>query len=644
MLDVSPANLRSELESARRLRSARLSTWDDMIRDYHGPAFDAGASGYIQENTAFEVISNLNPQIVFSNPRINLSSRRPDYQRDTVVALEAAGNRWIEDTNPRELYEEICVDWDFAYGVIHTAPAAVPGLGRDVDDPIHRPSSTRISPKDYLADPRARTFRAARWMAHPVAEDRDDLYERAKRENDEAAKQGLPRPWNLAAILAMNEGEGEDERASDPQAQHGPARKTVTYYPVWVPEAKIPEDYSPSEYHGMIFYVTLSDPSRDGRGRFRKRSEEDAGFIRRPEPFYGPRWGPYAFFKAYPVPDRQHPLAIIPANWGNHLALNRQADANLAANERRKKLAFVDDLDVDIQQKVEEAPDGSVVPAKMSSVRDGIREVELGGATDTGLRAQAIALDTRNRGIGLADAIKGSPDPGVSATADVIAERSMNRKVAHLQMKFQVDGVAMHMKTVLWYIHNDDRTVIFLGSRSKDVGMQEAVWVGGYGPGQHARVASEFPELEIGEEPEEDEEGYQRYISEFDLLEVVVEPYSMQRTDDPAMQQRAMAAMNIVIQVAPMIVQFPWMDWQTVLDRLGDSMNWPDFGSLVKWGLAHQVADMMLQAPEGTSAQPAPKSRGAVRMAGDVGAPSPGLRLVRSEPAARPFQMAARGA
>ena len=115
----------------------------------------------------------------------------------------------------------------------------------------------------------------------------------------------------------------------------------------------------------MIYYVSASDPGRDSDGRFRKRSDGDGSYIRKPEPFYGPRWGPYAFFKAYPVPDRQHPLAILPANWGNHQALNRQADANMIANERRKKLALVDDLDPNLQQNVEDAPDGAVVPCRL---------------------------------------------------------------------------------------------------------------------------------------------------------------------------------------------------------------------------------------------------------------------------------------
>jgi len=651
MLDVSHGNLRAEVEAAKQLRKVRLSQWEDMIRGYHGPAYDSDGAPYESENTAFEVISNLDPQIVFSNPRVKLGSRRPEYQNELVAALEAAGNRLIEDTNPRELYEEIAVDWDFAYGVIHVAPSPVHGLGRDLDDPIHRPSSTRISPVEFACDARAKSFRSARWMAHPVSEDKDDLEERARRENDEAKDEGRKQPWNLAAIGAMNEGEGEEELQYDRQVINAPKRKTVTFYSVWVPEAPIPEDYSPAEYHGMIYYVTLSDPTRDQSGRFRDREEGDSSYIRDPEPFYGPRWGPYSFFKAYPVPDKQHPLAILPANWGNHQALNRQADANMAANERRKKIAFVDDLDPDIQQKVEEAPDGGVVSAKMSSVRDGIKEVELGGATVAGLQAEAIALDRRNRGVGLADAGKGAPAEGVTATADVIADRAMNRKVAHLQMKFQIDGVAQHLRTVLWYIWADDRSVVFLGSRSKDVGMQEGVWVGGHGEGQRERIRKEFPGIDLPddmlESGENEREGYERYLSDFDLLELSVEPYSMQRSDDPSMQARAMQALQIVMQVAPMVVQFPWMDWQAVLDRLGDSMNWPGFADIVKWAFANQVADMMLQAPEGTSGQPADKRKGQIRMAGDVGVPSPNLQFLQggsSEPAARPFQMAATGA
>jgi hypothetical protein len=651
MLDTSHANLRAEVEAGKRLRKTRMSQWESMIQGYHGPAYDSGAAPYESENTAFEIVSNLNPQLVFSNPRVKLGSSRPTYQEQLVRALEAAGNRWIEETNPRQLYEEICVDWDFAWGVIHTAPSKVHGLGRDLDDPIYRPSSVRISPGEFVADARAKTFRSARFMTHPVSEDKDDLIERAERENKEAKANREPPPWNMAALHALNEGEGEEELQHERHAHTSvPHRKTVTYYPVWVPEAKLPKGYSPSEYSGMIFYVTLSDPGRDGDGKYRKRKEGDDGFIRRPEPFYGPRWGAYSFFQAYPVPDKQHPLAIMPANLGNHQALNRQADANMAANERRKTIAFVDDMDPDLQQKVEEAPDGSVIPAKIQSIRDGVREVQLGGASAEGLQAQAIALDTRNRGIGLSDASKGSPDPRVSATADVISDRSMTRKVAALATRFQVDGVAMHLKTVLWYIYADDRAVLFLGTRSADVGMNEAVWVGGHGKGQRDRIRKEFPESEAGsqlEEMEVDEEqeakGYERYLSDFDLLGVSVEPYSMQRSDDPAMQARAMQAMGILLQIAPAVVQAPWVDWQPVLERLGDSLNWPGFADIIKWQLANEVASKMLQAPPEATGQPAQRGAGAIRLAGDVGQPSKMLQPRRSEPAAKPFEMAANG-
>lgn len=656
MLDTSPANLRAEIEAAKRLREVRMSSWEEMIRGYHGPGFD-GISNADAENTAFEIVSNLNPQIVFSNPRIKLGSSRPVYQREVIAGLEAAGNRWIEETQVRQLYDEIAVDWDFAYGVIFTCPSKVYGLGRDHEDPIYRPGSMRISPGEFVADAKAKAFRSARWLGHPVSEDKDDLIERAERENEEARKNGEEEPWNLTALHALNEGEGEEELELDRASEHVPHRKTVTFYPIWVPEAPIPEGYSPALYHGLIYYVTLSDAKRDSSGRFRSREDGDDDFIRRPEPFFGPRWGPYSFFLAYPVPDRMHPLAVMPANLANHQALNRHVEANERANLRRKKIALVDDLDPDLQKNVEDAPEGSVVPAKVSSIRDGVKEIELGGATEMGLRAQIMAKDTRDRGLGMSDAGRGSPDPNVSATADVIADRTMSRKTASLGVRFVVDGVAQHLKTVLWYIYADDRTVIFLGARSNEVGAKEGVWIGGYGRGQLERIKKEFGE-ELGitdedlpEMPEEGDDraarGYERYLSDFDLLGVSVEPFSMQRTDDPAMQARAMQAMQILMAVAPAIVQMPWIDWQPVLERLGDSLNWPGFADVVKWALANEVAAKMLQAPPEAVAKPAGPTPGTARMAGDVGAPSRmlqgGPKPRRSEPAARPFSYAANG-
>lgn len=580
-----------------------------MVRGYHGPAYDDGGAPFEAENTAYEVISSVNPKYVFQNPRVKLGSSRPEYQGDTVVALEMAINRWIKDTNPRELLDEIATDFQFAFGVVVTRQMPVAGYrrkGQDVDDPPHRPRCERISPKEFVCDARAKTFRSARWMGHPVTVDKDDLLNEAKAANRVAKAEGREEPWNIKAISMVNHGEGKSEIVTDDDVQNAPERNSITYYVCWVPELELEDSDGPGNgFNGSLVWVTLSDVDD----------------IHKPEPFYGPRWGPYSFFKPYCVPDKQHPLAVLPATYGQHLGLNRVAEANIAAIERRKTVTFVDDLDPDIQEKVEEVPDGSVVPAKMGSVRDGIKEVELGrGPTETALKGEAIQRDRRDRAVALSSALQGNPDANVSATADVISNQAFDIKTSYLQSKFQIDGVAQMLKTVLWYLFADDRTVIYLGQAGQEAtGGGDAIYVGGESvnpQGTRDRIKTEFPGEDIPEESLPPLEGGPG-IDSFDLLELEIEPYSMMRSDDPMMQQRAMQGFQIAAQVAPLVVQVPWMDWEAILNRIGDAMNWPGFGNIVNKPMAMQIAAQAMQADPAAMAQQG-SPQGKPRLAGDV--------------------------
>lgn len=607
--------MRAEIEAAKRLRDARTGSWEDMIRGYHGPSYDDGAAPYESENTAYEVVSGVNPKLVFQNPRVKLGSSRPEYQSDTVTALELAINRWIKDSNPRELFEEVATDFQFAFGVVCTRQVPAESArreGQDADDPVHRPRAERVSPREFVADPRAKTFRSSRWMGHPVSMDKDDLQTQATEENAKAREEGRPEPWNLHAIMSLVHGEGENEVQSDDDVQNAPHRNTVTFYVIWVPELQLEDSPGPSKgFNGSLVWVTLSDVDWD----------DESNFIHKPEPFYGPRWGPYSFFKPYYVPDRQHPLAVLPATYGQHLGLNRVAEANIASIERRKTITFVDDLDPDIQEKVEEAPDGSVVPAKMGSVRDGIKEVELGsGPTAAALQGEAIQRDRRDRAVSISGALQSNPNPDVSATADVISNAQFDVKMAHLQTKFQVDGVAQMLKTVLWYLFADDRTVIYLGEAGqKALGVSDPVYVGGEAvnpEGTKERLRKEFPGIELDDEMLS-KIGEGKSIDNFDLLELEIEPYSMMRSDEPMMQARAMQGFQVATQIAPLIVQTPWIDWELLMDRMGDAMNWPGFGNIIKKDVAMAITAQMLEADPAALSQPN-QAQGKPRLAGDV--------------------------
>lgn len=587
MLDVTPQNLRTEIEAAKRLRDKRRSQTKRMIAAYSGPAYGGGQGEARQENTAFEVMASVNPQLVFANPRVRMSSRRPEYQPKRVQAVEFATNRWIKDTDPRLLYEEIAVDFQFGEGILLTKPARhhVRTSRRDTedyDDPLYRPMSERVSPDEFVCDAVAKAKRQARWLGHPVTMDLDDLLHMAE---SAPAEDG----WHVDAIREMAEGEGASELERDDQSLH---RKSVTFYEIWVPEHEL--DESPGHekgFHGSWHTVCLSD-----------------NVIRDPRPAFCPRWGPYSFFGAYVVPSEQHALSLPTAVDGVDGALNRQADANVRAMERRKSLVFAQQGDLELAAKVEEAPDGGVVIVQTADIKNELVQFELAGVTEAGLAAEQVTRDRRDRQVGLADAQRGEVTGAGTATENVIAQQASSIRVSQMQQKFRLDGVRMHLKTVAWYLDMDSRVVMYLGSEaSEKLGIEDPVYIGGLYPESNERAKAEFPESEY----DDADDGYR--ADDFDMLELEIETHSMDRTDDPVLQARAIQGLQVALQVAPMIVQAPWIDWGPILDRVGDSMNWPGYGNIVREEMAAMVANMLLQQQ---LAQPEPNTKG--RLANDV--------------------------
>jgi len=613
MLDTSHSNLVAEIESAKALRHQRLSMWDEWIHDYHGPSYEGQDWGHTQENTAFDVMASVNPQLVFNNPKAKLTSSRPEYQKRRVQALEFALNRWILDTDPRPLYEEVAADFQFAYGVILTSPAIykVHTKKEDKDeDPTYRPKSIRVSPREFVIDPKAKTWREARWMGHPVTIDKDDLLEKAERENKESKDRGEEETWDLTAINSLQQGEGENEIANQMDASvNAPPRKSVTYYELYIPEIELDESLgSDKGFNGSWYCVTLSSARKNT-----PKGQQQAA-IRKPRPAFVPRWGPYSLFGAYIVPDKQHPLSLLCAIDGVHRALNRQADANLRAMERRKALAAVASTEPDAASLVEDAPDGSVVVfPNLTELNNNLKEFEIGGVTESGLRSEQITKDKRDRALGSSSAVgQGVPQANVTATADVLANRATTIRLSHLQQKFQ-GGVRKHLRTVLWYLNTDSRVVLYLGSPASEyMGIEDPVYIGGLYEDAKDRAKTEF---DVDYQPEDDGERNES-LDEFDLLEVDVEPYSMTRADDPSLQARSMQMLQIYMQLAPVMVQAPWVRWKTILEEVGNTFNMPGFGDAYNEELAIQVAGQLLQA----QLEPEPNVKG--RLASDVGSPA----------------------
>src|SRR6056297_820330 len=119
MLDVSPDNLFREVEQAEKLRDRILTIGEDMIRDYAGVNYrdDWEPDDPVRENHPWEYVVNTVPKLVYNNPQMSVSSRRPRIQRELVQAMRHGLNRWVADVDLADTLNAIAYDVMFEFGV-----------------------------------------------------------------------------------------------------------------------------------------------------------------------------------------------------------------------------------------------------------------------------------------------------------------------------------------------------------------------------------------------------------------------------------------------------------------------------------------------------------------------------------------------
>ena len=120
VLNVEAAGLIEEINAAIKLRDSHLSAMDAQLEKYHGPYYQREATDtadYAPENTYYEYVSLMVPRLVFDNPRVRCTSRRPGAQAEVAEALKHGLNRWVRDVNLRRLLVEMATDMLFNFGV-----------------------------------------------------------------------------------------------------------------------------------------------------------------------------------------------------------------------------------------------------------------------------------------------------------------------------------------------------------------------------------------------------------------------------------------------------------------------------------------------------------------------------------------------
>jgi len=560
MLEATPEALIAELEAGIRNQENVTHYKDEMVKGYSGPYYNRRGMGEKEEpeNFYFEYTSYLLPRLVFNNPRVQVKSRRLGPQKQVADAIRHGLNRWCVDTEFRKVLVPSAVDFLFLHTVLLTTfeeedggdgvrPSRPPQFGNNVP---HMPRVTHVDTDSFVWDPVGRTPMDWRWAGHRYVRDKEDLLAEAKES---------PETWDekmLDKISTSEEKETERRRIRG----ESPDRNEVVLYEIWYPEQYDEDEYDSMDeardagFNGMIYTV-----ARDQTGNADQKLKDN--WIRKPRSYYGPRWGPYTYIGAYPVPgesNRLSPLLAVEAQTRN---LNMHARAYKDSSKSFKQLVLVDGDDPKLAQQIKSSADQFVIPVTGFD-KNKVVQIAVGGAHQSQLESVQVFKDQLNRNAGMGEAQRGVTT-GATATETSVAANSSALRMDFIVQQWQ-DGIVRALRTVSWYLYHSGKVMIPLGEDAAD---------------EMEKDGNPVPEGEtpffIGGDTD-DESG-----ATFDDLELDIEPYSMERTDQGLLQRRTMELMSLIPNLVQMMAQAPTgVDWPELLDRIGDAFNAPGFGQL----------------------------------------------------------------
>lgn len=550
MLDfTSISNIRDEIERAEWFRDQHMVAPKQLREWFAGNNYRDGWGEEQPENAVHAYVSMVLPRIIHDNPKVRVTSARPDVQRTPAIAMRAGLNRWCRMTRMRGTLERIATDMLLGWGIALTVNEPK-GYNRtwDASGP-YLPRVYRIDPERFFIDPAAQHWEEARFMGHVWVADKADLL--AKAELDET--------WNKEALDALGTNNGVDELRQDRDI---PERRELAIYEIWVPELHelaaelLDEATDEAMFNGTIWTI----------GKYQSGDNCKCEFIRKPLPYYGPRNGPYTIFGAFTVPNDPYPLSPIVAardqiKYANDLATTQQEN-----QKRYKRMLVGDAKNAKFLQDVVNAPDLFVFAEAGLDARS-LQPVEVGGSTNQHIQSVEVAKERLDRALGMSDAMRGNIAGSASATEVAVAESASTMRIAHLKRSFQ-DAVDTVMRTVAWHMFHDGRISFPVGTEDMaGMGSRDQVFVGGIGVGS------------------------------YEDLQIDVDTYSMERTSEMLAQKRAVEVFQVVTTAAQAMPAMPWVKWKDLLGFLGDAQNVPQMAEFIDEDALSQMRQAASQAP-----------------------------------------------
>lgn len=529
-LDFSdPEILAEEIARAEHLTRAHVEVTDELIMGYHSKFYRKDRQPEVDqtENHAYEFVALMLPLLAYDNPAVQIEARRVTVDEQIALGSEEALNDWIIEHDLQTLFELAAVDFLFGYGVLLTTFDSYGESDDPETPPLMAPCVHYVAPRRFILDPNAIApiidgdgYDGIRWIGHECVKDRDEL-----EKLDGIDKDALDQLVEDVDIRELKR----------PTNEESPTRHEILYYEIWVP----PEYADPkATTNGMIYTVAKHQAVKGEKGK--------AVYLRKPRPFFGPPWGPYALFGAYPVSGQAHPLAPIPAVHTQSEELNAHANAASRAAGREKSLVLVNGTNNALKKAMKDGKDGEVwtVPGLQPNAT---QQIEIGGVSAERYQYIQTLRERLDRNSGVNDARRGNIVQNTLATAIDTANQANSARDAFLQKKF-ARGVTQVLKTALWYFFNSSNVVRPLSpAAAKRLGMKHPVFHGGPQPGQDGQS---FADLGLS-----------------------IAPYSMERPNETELRQITLQLVNWLTGMAPNMPQLMWIDFKEMLEMVAKVFN-----------------------------------------------------------------------
>lgn len=632
MIKTDPDLLWREIQASIVKRDEYLSRESEMIQRYHGPAYKTGA-GVMSSmpgtdwtdfaNHAFENTALSAAKTIHSNPRITITGYADQNSKKEAHYLEEGANSDLRRTNLRRVMQNTWPDFQMFWFV--TCTTSEPREHEDEEEnPVHTPTTKVIDRRDFFIDVYAKTFDEARLMGHRCIIDHDDLLALA-REDDENG-------WDISAIEGMTKDSGLRRDYDTETMNSSITRNEVSYWEVYVKRSKeeLPADAQAEEKSAR------KSGDRLFNGWIHTLGESSAGKaaleIRKPRPFFGPPGGPYDMHGCYTVPRCLFPLGPITATYHQQRALNEHIGRMIKHSQNARTIGAIDGLNSDDNTKLQNAVDGDLVVVSGLD-KNRTAEFKFDGLTEQDMAIYNFLKDLLEQGSGTYAASVGKVTGIGTATENAIAGEGANARQEFVAQR-HTDGWQNVIRKRVWFLRNDFRIHFRLDDGSIYFGGYDIEKALSYAEARKSIPAEEADSIreqmkqaklalraiaqQTGMKTAPDLSALGNGHTPWHELDIDVDIYSMQRTSESLQQQRLVQGSQALIEMIPLMLGNPQIDWDTLLTKLGDSLNWPDLADILKTQVLQGLHEAQAQAADAAQEQQANQAQGAPQRAPKV--------------------------